>query len=221
MKKILLIEDRSKRQYDLLSKAQIDISLYYEVVDNKIEEKYIDFMENIKKDLVDLSSYEVIIAHNSIFSGDENRSILSKLKNYCKYSGCSLVLFSGGIDYSYINEDYEELNIVAADLYSANLILFLEEFLQGNKNILILNYGNQWKVNIILNTLERINLFLQRYEDDDIDYDEFRNFTHSNLLESLDLKFYQMNVDGHWIYRTEIVKLKNNILNHVGDMIDE
>lgn len=221
MKKILLLEDRGQRQMDLLNKANVDISQYNHVLENIIGKKYSEFIEKIKSDSFDLFPYGVIIAHDSIFSGDENRNILIKLKNYCKATNASLVLFSGGISNAYINEEYEELSLISTDLYSLNLKLFLDEFQKGNKNVLILSYGKHWKLNIILNILEKVSLFLEKNNDQDIDYDEFKNFTHSNLIENLDIKLYEMDVENNWIYRTEIVKFHNDILKHIKDMVDE
>lgn len=221
MKKILLIEDRTKRQNDFLSELNIDLTHYESILDNKIDSQYSQFLQEIKDNTFNLNIYEIIIAHESIFIG-ENRVVLNKLKAYCKVNKKTLVLFSGSNSNSYNNEEYEELGLISSDLYSENLVLFLEEFQKGNKNILILSYGKQWKLNIVLNILEKVFLFIELHKDeDDIDFDEFQNFSQSYLLNNLEIGFYNLEVDGSWVNLSEIIKLKENILEHIKEMADE
>lgn len=219
MKEILLIDDRSNRQKDLLEEANIDINLFDEILDNKIEDEYNLFLKEIEESSFILSNYEVILAHESIFQCDEKKDLFVKLKNNCKENNCSLVLFSGGNDNSYINEEYEELSLSSTNLYSQNLVLFLDEFRKGNKNILILSYGKRWKLNIILNILEKVTFFIdEHYNDEDIDFDEFRNFTRYELIESLNIDFYKIKVEDNWTYIQEIIELKSNIIEHIKNM---
>ncbi len=221
MRKILLIEDRSHRQKDFLRLSNINLNDYTDILDNKIDNKYEEFIKDIQNDSFDLSIYDVIIAHQSIFINDF-KLILGKLKNYCKDNHKKLVLFSGGNETSYINDEYEELGLSSEDFYSQNLKLFLENFKQNKINIRILSFGNKWKLNIILNVLEKISLFIETNNDEDIDYDEFVNNTKANLLNNLEIKFYQMKIDETWIEsKSEILKLKEDLIEHIKVIADE
>ena len=220
MRKILLIEDRFKRQQDLLDGQGVSLDKYNDILDNKIGDEYLSFNQEIKDDNFNLNSYEVIIAHESIFKED-NRVILNKLRNYCKAKNKPLVLFSGNNEDSYLNEGYEELGLISTKLYSENLVLFLDDFRKENCNILILSYGRHWKTNVMLNVLERISYFISVNSDNDIDYDDFKNTTKSYLLDSLEVEFYKVIRDGSWIDLSEIIKYKEDIITHIKEMIDD
>ena len=108
------------------------------------------------------------------------------------------------------------------DFKKLKLCLFLENFKQNKINIRILSFGNKWKLNIILNVLEKISLFIETNNDEDIDYDEFVNNTKANLLNNLEIKFYQMKIDETWIEsKSEILKLKEDLIEHIKVIADE
>ena len=220
MRKILLIEDRTHRQNDFLKQVNINLDEYKGILDNKIDDKYEKFIKDMQSDSFDLSVYDVIIAHQSIFI-NEYKDILGKLKNHCKDNHKALVLFSGGNETSYMNDEYEELGLSSEVFYSQNLNLFLDDFKLKNINIRILTYGNNWKLNIMLNVLEKISFFLNENDDVDIDYDEFVNDTKANMLNDLGIKFYTMIIENDEVLESEIRNLKNNILSHIKEMADE
>lgn len=79
--KIALIEDRVKRQKDFLDKNNINLDAYFDVIDNFIEEKANNLLEDIINNTFDLSKYEIIICHKSIEYDDKNSLVISTLKN--------------------------------------------------------------------------------------------------------------------------------------------
>ncbi len=185
---ILLIEDRVDRQKYFMSEADIDLDRYSDVLDNMIKSKYHEFVQKIKADTVDLDKYTVIVSHKSAF-GDDNIGILQKLENYCRQYNKPLVLFSGGTDTNYYeNIDFELLELNSKLFYSDNLQLFLKETEEGTSNILTLAYGKQWKLNILLNVLEKINL--QITANIALDYEEFQLDTNSDLLDDIEVKLH-------------------------------
>jgi hypothetical protein len=224
MKKILLIEDRPKRQKDFMNEVKIDLSDYSDILDNKINDEYNKFIEDIKKDTFDLTQYNIIIVHNSIFL-NENSFILGKLKKYCKSTNASLVLFSGNDDNTYNNEEYEEVGLNSQDLYSKNLELFLNEYKKGNQYILILCYGNKWKANILLNGLEKINIYIvENNIKEKVLLNRFRNYNSEflNKKDKLNIEFYKYStIHNNKIYLTEIIKFRDNILEHIKEIADE
>lgn len=185
---ILLIEDRVDRQKYFMSEADIDLNRYNDILDNMIKSKYHEFVQKIKADTVDLDKYTVIVSHKSAF-GDDNIGILQKLENHCRQHNKPLVLFSGGTDTNYYeNIDFELLELNSKLFYSDNLQLFLKETEEGTSNILTLAYGRQWKLNILLNVLEKINL--QITANMALDYEEFQLDTNSDLLDDIEVKLH-------------------------------
>ncbi len=185
---ILLIEDRVDRQKYFMSEADIELNRYNDILDNMIKSKYYEFVQKIKADTVDLDKYTVIVSHKSAF-GDDNIRILQKLENHCRQYNKPLVLFSGGTDTNYYeNIDFELLELNSKLFYSDNLQLFLKETEEGTSNILTLAYGKQWKLNILLNVLEKINL--QIAANIALDYEEFQLDTNSDLLDDIEVKLH-------------------------------
>lgn len=216
MKKVLLIEDITKRQ------SNIKLEPYKEVLDNSIEDNYLKTYNSLKDDSFDFSKYDIILCHKSAFFNDVAK-IISKLENYCNDTQTSLVLFSGGIDTSsYFNNNYEQLSLNDADFYSENLTLFLDEYKKDNKNILILLFGTRWKLNIILNVFDKMNYFIGINKDKkDIVYSKFVTNTEINLLDNLDIEFYKMEIEDNWVYMSEIIKLRDDIKNKIEELVDE
>lgn len=160
MKKILLIEDRHKRQRLFRQQTDIKFEDYNDILDNCIEDKYNAFLSEMLIGSFDLSSYDIIISHKSAFA-DANELILKKLTDHCKKHSKSLVLFSGGIVGNYYTSDeYEVLELNSKTFYSQNLALYLETIKTDNDNLLMLAYGKQWELNIILKVIESINLYI-------------------------------------------------------------
>src|SRR5574344_2765961 len=168
--KIALIEDRVKRQKDVLENNNINFNSYLDLLDNFIEEKANNLLENIVNDSFDLLEYEIIICHKSVEYDDKNSVIISNLKKYCKSHNKILVLFSGGISVNYYdNSEFEYLELNSKTFYSKNLELFLEAVNSKNENILMLCYGENWKLNIVSNILEKINLFISKQTENEIE----------------------------------------------------
>jgi len=221
MRKILLIEDREQRQKNLLKSSDVSLEKYSDILDNMIKNRFKTFIEDIRNNSFDFTPYDVIIAHQSIFIEDK-REILSVIRNSCK-EGKKLVLFSGDMEISsYSNSSYEELGLSSKQLYSKNLELFLQEYEKGEINIRILAFGTHWKANIMLNVLEKINLFIEINNDEDIDYDEFLNKTGFLSMDNIDIELYKMKLDDNWIDDiSEIIKLRDSLKTTIEELADE
>jgi len=178
MKKILLLDNRETRQKDL---CKYDLNKYHRILDNiisddKCEQKLDIFLE----DSSSFDNYDAILMHENIYE-DRHNKVLTSIKEYCKNNKTHLVLFSGENSKCYNNEI---LSLDSTEFYSQNLEIFLKETLKCEKiNILILGYGNKWEQAILLNILEKINLFINENEEF-IDYEEFEidNINISSLL---------------------------------------
>ncbi len=215
MKKILLIEDRSERQKLFMDDTKIDLALYVDILDNITDNKYKILLEQLKNDTFNFNEYETVISHKSAFH-DDNRLILNKIKNDCKAGKKQLVLFSGGITANYYdNTECEFMELNSKVFYSNHLKLFLEDARKNKPNLLILSYGNKWKLDILLNIIEKINYFINTSNEEDISYAEFENETGINYLHSFSFNYYKPKIEDDWTDLEEIKKIRNSIEMHI------
>lgn len=211
MKKILLIEDRQARQQLFMNHTNIDLNEYRDILDNKTAQAYDEVYESFQNKDFDFDDYTVVIVHKSAFNGD-TQEVLYGIENECKNRAIPLVLFSGGITANYYEEEknFKKLELNSKDFYSQNLKMFLENYREsGNIELLMLSYGQRWKLDIVLNCMEKINIFIETHKDEeDILYDEFVNYTEFHLLESLKVKYYKPTIEKNgWLYLSEVEKI--------------
>lgn len=188
MHKILLIEDRIERQELFSRESGFDFAYYSNFLDNRTS-----------LDGVELEHYSTIICHRSAF-GDSDSNVLDNFKDHCKKTQAQLVFFSGGISstfYSY--KDYEFLLLNSKSFYSHNLQIYLDDVLEkGNSNLRLLAYGKNWKINLLLNTLAKVNLFIS----ENIDKEKIkaqRLMTYSqieNIKELIEIEYPQAGPGG-------------------------
>lgn len=159
MKKILLLEDRKKRQENYLRGIDIELQSYSSILDNNIGVEYTQIKDNFDTFITTIADkYSVIIAHESAL---KSISKIDVLKEYCKKQNLMLVLFSGGTNYiSYSNDGYELLFLNSKDLYNTNLKKFLDDAILNEKyNLQLLAYGENFEINILFDILEKLENF--------------------------------------------------------------
>jgi len=184
MKKVMLIDDRTARQVSFYDKTGIDLNKYSDVLDNYTASTYEQLLEEFKdNNFSRLDSYAVIITHRSAYS-EINNLVISKLKEICKKQKKPLVFFSGGI--SAISLSNNTLLLNSKNFYSSNLKLFLEYVKKGKLQMLILAFGENWRINLLLNSLENINLFIGKHSDKkEISFKKFKNATKIDLIRNI------------------------------------
>ena len=214
MKKILLIEDVTSRQIGFMSKIDFKLEDYNDILENSIGKKYKEIAEELKNDTFNFDEYSMIMVHQSAFEDDVAITI-DKLKNYCEKHKKALVLFSGVNSKYYNNSKYEYIELNTKEFYSNNLKLFLEAYRNQNQNILMLSYGEKWTITILLNILQKTNQFLEENIEEDIIYSSFKIFTKINEIENINYHFYDVEVEDDWVYRNEIIKLRDSILEYI------
>ena len=212
MKKVLLIEDRYKRQQLFRKQTGIKLEKYSDILDNCIEDKYNAFLNEILLSEFDLTSYDIIITHKSAF-GEDNDVILKTLTEHCKKYTKPLVLFSGGIVGNYYNREvYEVLELNSKTFYSQNLTLFLDAIKEENENLLMLPYGRQWQLNIILNVIESLNLYI---DTKDV---ELRKYVDIGSLEPIKMVNSTIDLNDDM---DKIKDFRDYLLNIVKDVANE
>lgn len=192
MNKILLLENKIDRE-GLHEIKSADIN-GLELILGDIECNRIlnDFLDNH----MILEQYTTIIIHQNIYEEEKRNLLFNKLKSYCKEK--YLVIFSGGNNSISLRNDYL-LELNSKNMYK-NLFSYVEEFEKNNPQILILGYGKKWELNIFLNILEHINIFLENNKNENFfDFDEFE---YEIDLEELKKTNYQY---------SEIVSIKQNL----------
>ncbi len=188
MKKILLIEDRDTRQRLFENETGIDLEKYNDFLDNCIADKCDAFLDGVISGSFDFDPYDMIISHKSAFE-DRNTIVLKAIEDHCKDHAKPLVLFSGGIVGSYYNRDeYEILELNSKTFYSQNLVLFLDACKDNSENILMLSYGANWKLNIIMKVVEDLNLYIDTKDDLMLEYVDLDRLKQINIdCEMIDM----------------------------------
>lgn len=214
MKKIILIEDRHKRQELFTKELNFEFEQYTDILDNIILDNFFTLANEIIHDSFNLSKYEIIICHESVQleeNKESNSIIKSKLEEYCKNNHKTLVFFSGGISTNfYDNSEFELLKLNSKTFYSKNLPLFLDAIRNDNENILMLCYGEHWKENVVANVLEKTNVLLSKINDDVI-YIKFANFVDISKISSVKYAFHNIEIDNNRTSKGEIEKFKQSL----------
>lgn len=206
MNKILLIEDRVERQEKFTQDTGINLKDYDDILDNKI---------SLEK--VGLKEYSTIIVHRSAF-GEIDENILDFLKEHCQETGTKLVFFSGGISSTFYSKiKYEFLLLNSKSFYSQNLKLFLDD-MQSNDveaNLLLLGYGKNWEINIALNTLAKINLFLSsNISEEKVKLNFFKTQTKIDNIEKIIEFTYPEALRGR-VLLNDLKELANDITSDI------
>ena len=223
MNKVLLLDDRKARQYNKLEQNNINLEFYGDYLDNCTENQVEEILENIKNNNINFSEYHTIICHDSAtLKSDEksiyNSQIIMNLKNYCKENKKALILFSGGISKSYYSDSiFEFLKLNSDILYSSNLVIYLEKLKTNSQNILMLNFGENWQINIVLGILEEVNNLIENI---DKEYIFQGNFFNTMKLKNIKFDFYEPIPDGNKIYISELKKFQFSLNNYI-DTLNE
>lgn len=217
MKKILLIEDRYERQKLFIGQTSINLLKYEDILYNAVEEKYEETFSDIKENTFDFTKYDIVISHKSAF-GNDNESILQKIKNNSKSSKTSLVLFSGGIDTNYYDESdgYKLIELSSKKLYGNNLEDFLIDYRENKYNVLMLSYGSKWRYNMLLNSLERINYFLEIMKEDEA---SFKRLLLNTNIDTLDIDIDLPQGNPRKIHKDDIVRIRDFMFTSIEESI--
>jgi len=218
--KILLIEDNKDRFEEFKDNYKIDFlsPKYNNIIDVAINERYFEVYEELETNTFDFDDYSIIIAHKSAFrKNNNNQEIIKKLEKESK----NLVLFSGGIDVNYYSKDEnkEKLELNSKTFYSNHLIQFLDSCNNGEKNnILLLCYGNKWKLNIALNIVEEVNRIINETDDKEVDCEDIVNDESKEILDEIDNDLYDK-INTSTAKKGELTDAIDQILSYVDERL--
>ena len=163
------------------------------------------------------------LTHRSAF-GNDDENILDLLKKHCEKTGTNLVFFSGGISSTYYSKvKYEFLLLNSKSFYSSNLKLFLDDISEGKEpNILLLGYGRQWQFNILLNTLEKINLFISNSEAERKTKVKFSRFKTSTKIENIEnlIDFEYPPIEGGGVALSDLNLFSDQIREKIQEKVE-
>lgn len=220
MKKIMLIDDRTARQLRFTKESGINLDDYSDILDNYTADNYNGLLEEFKNDnFSKLDIYDVIITHRYAF-GDLNGKVINIFKDICKKNQKSLVFFSGGIsNISMSTYPFEHLLLNSKIFYSHNLELFFENLKTNNIKLLILAFGSNWKLNLLLTTLEKINLYVsENHDENEIVYDDFIDETNIELIKEF-LTFEQPDIENDFVKMSELKKITHDLTNQIKQQV--
>lgn len=206
--KVTLLEDRIGRmeqfsEFDLKKEQSIFI------ITNSELTNLISDLDNNSTDK--LNDYECIIMHRSAFTNSQRDVI----KAYCKKNKKHLVFFSGGISSSIYNDSsFPFLHINSKDFYSNNLRLFIDEIeSQNNLNLLILQFGYRWKLNLLLSLRDELNVMIQR----DKYPKRIRELNINNLIKSELINKFSL----AWLKKEGIESISNEEVDDFKSKVDQ
>jgi hypothetical protein len=208
--KILLIEDRIVRKELFVQRSNIDLNQYLFLKQASADE-YKDIKSKLKNaDTSIFNGIDLIITHKSAFTINE-QDILASI-------GKPIIYFSGGISQSFYSEfPVPCLHINSSDFYGQNLIQFLNHInITGELELLILEFGANWRLNFLLNTRDKLNQLLYRNSKSDLFPEDF-NAIFSSKISSIIFS----NVLKEGINDLLKLGLKNNEANRIKAIMSE
>lgn len=156
--------------------------------------------------------YSAIICHRSAFGED----VRINLQNYCSEKKKLLVLFSGSISQSFFQElKYPLLSLNSKMLYSNNLFLFLNECKNGRIEPLILQYGDNWQINLLLTIRDRINRLILYRDKSSRTYFDLEN--ELRLSVKNDCKRIEVSLDDSDFSVTGLELMKTTITKRINE----
>ncbi len=208
---ILLLENKDNRQTNLdINFSNNEGCIDNILGDNDCNKKLNEFLDNSGN----FDKYDTIIIHSSIYTDAQRSNLFDKLSKYCQNK--NLIKFSGSDESVVSIENHNTLTLGPKRLYQ-NLQFFLEHY-YNNPNILMLAYGIQWELNIFLNSLEKINLFLENNSKKPLNKSIFSSKTGLTKIKDINEEFYTYlfeHIESNNIDIDQIKRLKNKIVDHI------
>ena len=216
MKKVILLENKNERQKEHI----FDMSKY-EFFDNVLGDNDCNnLLDKFLQNNSIFDNYDTIIIHESIYDDKKRINLFEVLKNYC--SNKNLIMFSGNnTQFSLENESL--LRISPSSLYN-NIEVFLNAYEKKGSNILMLALGEKWQFNILLNTLEQLNIFIQNNEKESINKSIFSSKSGLLKIKEVDEEIYESifkNFTSNNLTKNDIETISINLKNMIMETVHE
>ena len=178
--RILLIEDRVRRKEQVSEMSGINLTQYTYLKELSAEEYNMVKAGLRIGDKSLLSPCDLIMTHRSAFTINE-QDVLNSMRK-------PLVYFSGGVTQAFYNTSPTPcLHINSKEFYSNNLIQFLDHIkLYQVIELLILQFGNNWKLNLLLNTRDEFHQLVYQNENNDLYPEDFEVIFNKKVISIID-----------------------------------
>lgn len=215
MKKILLLENKDNRQ-DILTFNLKQYSFLNNVLgDNNCNSLLDDFLEN--QSIFD--KYDTIIIHESIYYDLKREELFAVLNNFC--SEKKLIKFSGNNTQFSLENEFS-LQLSPTSLYE-NLKVFLEAYEVDDSNILMLALGENWYLNVLLNSLEKLNIFIEN-NNEHRNKSIFSSKTGLSKIKAVNPESYAFifsGIESNTITIDQMKKVVDSLKKLIQDKVDE
>lgn len=216
MRRILLLENKAERQKIITFNLK-----EYNFLDNILgDEECNIFLDDFLENQFYFDIYDTIIIHESIYHESKREQLFKTLHDYCKTK--NIIKFSGN-NTQFSLENEKSLQINPTMLYR-NLKIYLEMYANDDANILILALGEKWKLNILLNTLEKLNIFIE----DNTKYPVQKSIFSSNVgltkIKEVSENYYNKifeNIDKNNLSIDDIETININLNTLIKEIVNE
>jgi hypothetical protein len=169
IQKTIIIEDRPKRQENLLPNGLSDVEAIsnLEHISLPQESDCTSIISLIENDAFeDFHQFNLIIIHRSSLT----TTGLKNLNSFCSSNDKKLILYTGAQSTAtYLEKPFTLLMVSANQLYSDNLLSFLSKYSTDKEtNLCELLYGENWKLSLML-TYRQL-LLDKKHGDDFLDF---------------------------------------------------
>ncbi len=224
MRKIIFFENKVARK----DNYSIDFAKYEKLETVFGDEKCNKVLDDFLEDNSMFDQYDTILIHATIYYENKRPELFRTLKEYCK-NKISLVMFSGGGDIGSLNNNILE---VTAKSFYENIEIFLEKYQNDASNLLMLAYGENWDLNMLLNILEKLNILIEDNNDEKDDFvdfvefdsiDDFKvNFDFTKIKKVLNIDEYKsifndVDIYDYEINISQIKTIRDNLENLIQD----
>ncbi len=212
LKKEILLLDNTERKYVNKKQLQtLEDGTELEIVFG--EDRCNELLTSFLTDRAKFNNYTTIIIHKNIYKEEQRKQVFKELAEL----NITLVIFSGG------NESYSlkqtEIELPAKKIY-AHLKIFIKA--GKHRNLLMLIYGEKWKLNILLNVLEKINIVIS--EKINIDFNTLKIkvplIELKNIMPKEEYTIFINRTDYESeISRDQIIHIQQNINNKIEELL--
>ncbi len=216
MRKILLLENKDSRQKGFHNKLKKYPSLNNILGDENCNSLLDQFLE--KQSIFD--DYDTIIIHESIYYDEKREELFCTLTDFCREK--NLVKFSGN-NRAFSLESDKLLQLSSKLLYE-NIEVFLEAYQENNSHILMLALGKRWYLNIFLNSLEKLNLFLENNKKEKMQKSIFSSKSGLTKIKEVSPENYSFlfqEINSNQITKEQMESIVNRLKKLIQDKTNE
>jgi len=216
MKKILLLENKEYRQKILTIDLRKCVFLRNVLGDDDCN----ILLDNFLNEHSTFDEYDIIIIHESIYYDEKREKLFDTLNKYCLEK--SLIKFSGNNTQFSLENEYS-LQLNTTSLYE-NLEIFLKTYENCDSSILMLALGENWYLNVLLNSLEKLNTFIENNTKEKVQKSIFSSKVGLTKIKKVNPESYSSifcNINSNVITTTQMEEVATSLKSLIQDKVNE